>query len=63
MKNYRQENMQFFPKIFICTLPYRALLFAVEIHGMNQKPAVCGYAAELLVQAIRTTYKKYGGRR
>ena len=37
---------------------YRAILFATEVRGAAAKPAICGYAAEIIVQAIQTTYKK-----
>ena len=38
------------------------MLFASEIRGTGQKPAICGYAAEILVQAIQTTYQTVPGR-
>jgi hypothetical protein len=40
---------------------YRVIFFATEAHGTATKPAICGYAAEIIVQAIQTTYKKYEG--
>jgi hypothetical protein len=42
--------------------PYRATLFAVEARGSASKPAICGYAAEIIVQAIQSTYTKLPGR-
>jgi hypothetical protein len=42
--------------------PYRGLLFASEIRGSFPKPVVCGYAADMLVQAIQTTYRNASGR-
>jgi hypothetical protein len=41
--------------------PYRGLLFASETVGRAQTPAVCGYAAEILVQAIQRTYIDHEG--
>ena len=42
--------------------PYRATLFAAEVHGSSAKPAICGYAAEIIVQAVQNTYTKTPGR-
>jgi len=36
--------------------PYRATLFAAEVRGASSKPVICGYAAEIIVQAVQTTY-------
>jgi hypothetical protein len=41
--------------------PYRGLLFASEIRGSFPKPVICGYSAEMLVQAIQTTYRTASG--
>jgi hypothetical protein len=42
--------------------PYRGLLFASEIRGSLTKPVICGYASEMLVQAIQTTFKTRPGK-
>jgi hypothetical protein len=38
---------------------YRAILFATEVRGAASKPVICGYTAEIIVQAIQTTFKTY----
>lgn len=42
--------------------PFRSILFAAEIHGARSRPAVCGTAARLFVQATQATYKWCGGK-
>jgi hypothetical protein len=42
--------------------PFRALLFAAEIHGKRPRPAVCGAAARIFVQAVQTTFKQCSGK-
>lgn len=39
--------------------PYRATAFASEAHGGPTPPAVCGYAAELIVMGVQSAVKKY----
>jgi hypothetical protein len=42
--------------------PYRAILFALEVRGPGPKPDICGYAAEIIVQAVQRTFSKTPGR-
>lgn len=41
--------------------PYRAILFSSEVHDSAVNPTICGDSAEIVVQSIQTTYKKYEG--
>jgi len=41
--------------------PYRAILFSSEVHDSAGNPTICGGSAEIIVQSIQTTYKKYEG--
>lgn len=42
--------------------PFRALLFAAEINGQRRRPAVCGTAARIFVQATQQTFKQCSGK-
>jgi hypothetical protein len=39
--------------------PFRAMLFAAEVHAAKDGPAICGYAAEVIVQSFQQTFQKY----
>jgi hypothetical protein len=41
---------------------FRSLLFAAEIHGKRTRPAVCGTAARVFVQAVQETFKQCSGK-
>lgn len=41
--------------------PFRAILFSREIAGNSPSPLICGSSAQLIVQSIQATYKKYEG--
>jgi hypothetical protein len=42
--------------------PFRTLLFAAEINGKRPRPAVCGAAARIFVQAVQATFKQCSGK-
>jgi hypothetical protein len=41
--------------------PFRAILFSREIADSSPRPYICGSSAQLIVQSIQETYKKYDG--
>jgi len=41
--------------------PYRAILFSTEIRASSAGPLICGSSAQMIVQSIQTTYKRYEG--
>ncbi len=41
---------------------FRSLLFAAEINGQRPRPAVCGTAARIFVQATQQTFKQCSGK-